>query len=399
MHRTRGRDRVRRVRKGLAAALVVAVLAAAVAGVAAIGIHGSGHARPRPAVGASSPPAPVLRTVALRSVAVHRGEKARLRYRLEASAGSTWTVTVAIVTVAGRQVKAQRLAGLVPAGESRTLNLLVNVPPGRYRYVVHMRDSAGREEAQATVAGLRVLRPLVPGFPSARNTAKAFAWAAGRSGQVAVGVVDTNGIATGYHEHETFQAASLAKAIILVAYLRSHRLPDPALDAVATKMIEESDNASANTMFAVVGSKGMLEAAKLAGMNDYKQGAGWIDTRVSAADEARLFSSYEKYLPAARRGFARKLLSGITRMQRWGIPAAAGPAGWKPYFKGGWLGLDNRLMVQAAWLEKGSRSWAVAVMSDDNPNRSYGWDTQKGVTGLLLGEEPEASYLATVLEY
>ena len=51
-------------------------------------------------------------------------------------------------------------------------------------------------------------------------------------------------------------------------------------------------------------------------------------------------------------------------------------------------------MVQAAWLEKGKKRWALAVMSDENATRSYGWDTQKGVTGLLLGQEPTPAYLA-----
>jgi hypothetical protein len=55
-------------------------------------------------------------------------------------------------------------------------------------------------------------------------------------------------------------------------------------------------------------------------------------------------------------------------------------------------------MVQAAWLEKGNKTWALAVMSDDNPTRSTGWDTQKGVAGLLLGQEPTPAYLAVVLE-
>ena len=103
-------------------------------------------------------------------------------------------------------------------------------------------------------------------------------------------------------------------------------------------------------------------------------------------------------MPVEGRGLARRLLSGVVPIQRWGIPAAAGPEGWKTYFKGGWLSLDNKLMVQAAWLEKGKQKWALAVMSDENPTRSYGWDTQKGVTGLLLGQEPTPGYLALVLE-
>jgi beta-lactamase class A len=226
----------------------------------------------------------------------------------------------------------------------------------------------------------------------------AFAWAAERSGDVAAAVVDTNGELSGYREHRVFQAASLAKAILLVASLRNDPTPDPSTEATLTKMIEQSDNGSAYTIFSRVGTKGMRAVAKLAGMQDYEQGAGWIDTRVSAADEARFFSDYESYVPKAGRSLARRLLAGIIPIQRWGIPAAAGPAGWKTYFKGGWLGLDNRLMVQAAWLEKGKKRWALAVMTDDNPDRSYGWDTQKGITGLLLGEEPTQAYLAPVLE-
>jgi hypothetical protein len=55
-------------------------------------------------------------------------------------------------------------------------------------------------------------------------------------------------------------------------------------------------------------------------------------------------------------------------------------------------------MVQAAWLEKGKESWSLAVMTDENPTRSYGWDTQKGVAGLLFGLQITPSYLAVVLE-
>ena len=40
----------------------------------------------------------------------------------------------------------------------------------------------------------------------------------------------------------------------------------------------------------------------------------------------------------------------------------------------------------------------LAVMTDENPDKSYGWDTQKGTTGLLLGRQQTAAYLARVLE-
>ncbi|HEY5387369.1 MAG TPA: serine hydrolase, partial [Thermoleophilia bacterium] len=262
--------------------------------------------------------------------------------------------------------------------------------------------SASSGAASAAIAGtaeLHVLAPLPPAFPGRKAVDAAFGWAAGRSGDVAAAVVDTNGVVSGYREHRTFQAASLAKAILLVASLRRDPTPDPSTEATLTKMIEESDNGSAYTIFALVGVKGMREVAELAGMTDYVQGAGWVDTRVSAADEARFFFDFESYVPVEGRSLARRLLAGIVPIQRWGIPAAAGPAGWKTYHKSGWLGADNHLMVQAAWLEKGKKRWALAVMTDDNPDRSYGWDTQKGIAGLLLGEEPTPAYLAPVLEY
>ena len=244
-----------------------------------------------------------------------------------------------------------------------------------------------------------MLAPLPPGLPGDKAVAAAKEWVSRRDGDVAFAVVDTNGeLADGYREHEPFQLASLSKAILLVAALRDDPTPDAAIEATLTEMITESDNAAASTILRRVGVKSMKAVAKAAGMEDYEQGSGWLDTRASAADEARFFSRLESLVPTAGRGLARELLSGITPMQRWGIPAAAGPEGWKTYFKGGWLGLDNKLMVQAAWLEKGKKTWALAVMSDENPTGSYGWDTQKGVAGLLLGQEPTASYLSVVLE-
>ncbi len=175
-------------------------------------------------------------------------------------------------------------------------------------------------------------------------------------------MVDSRGELHGRREHVRFTGASLVKAMLLVAYLRKE--PHPAsLDAAATLMIEESDNAAAYAVQGAVGMSGIKKVAKLAGMQDFKAGGSWIDCQVSAADQARFFYDYLSYVPASRRSFARKLLNGITPMQRWGIPAAAGPDGWKTYFKSGWLELDNVLMVQAAWVGEEGRQ--VVGRGDD----------------------------------
>ena len=132
-------------------------------------------------------------------------------------------------------------------------------------------------------------------------------------------------------------------------------------------------------------------------MKRFSPGGGWIASRVTPADQARFFLTMDKYIPAKHRAFARELLSGITPRQRWGIVAAAGPLGWKVYFKGGWSG-GNVNMVQAARLVKGDTVFALAVMTEGNPNWTYGFGTLKGVTGVLLGQQPTGAYLTEVLE-
>ena len=356
-------------------------------------------------------PAPALRLSRLGDVAVHRGETATIRYRLTGPSGAAARVTLVVTGAAGQQVKARRLTDAA-AGKWLEVAVPIDLEPGRYTYELRLGGDdlpaaaspspGAASPGPATVtasASLKVLPPLPPGFPGKKAVAAAKQWISGRSGDVAFAVVDTNGEdAGGYRRHEPFQLASLSKAIMLIASLRDDPTPDATTEATLTRMITESDNGAAYTIFGQVGATGMRAVARDAGMKDYEQGSGWVDTRASAWDEARLFSQFEKLVPAAGRSLARRLLSSVIPIQRWGIPAAAGPEGWTSYFKGGWLGMDNKLMLQAAWLKKGKKRWALAVMSDENPTRAYGWDTQKGVTGLLLGQEPTPAYLAVVLE-
>jgi Beta-lactamase enzyme family len=418
IYESAARRRRRRIRAAAIGALFAVLLVAALA-IAAEWVRDGGEgaaagtASHPPATSASAT-APALRLSGLARVEVHRGETATIRYRLGGPAGAETSVTLVVTDAAGRRVKARRLLDAAMAGEWLAAAVPIDLEPGRYTYELRLGDAgapavAGSPSPRATAsigrapitgsASLVVLPPLPPGFPGKKAVAAAKDWIAGRDGDVAFAVVDTNGEeAGGYRVHEPFQLASLSKAIMLVASLRDDPTPDPTTEATLTKMITESDNGAAYAIYAQVGSTGMRAVAKAAGLRDYEQGSGWVDTRASAWDEARLFSRLETLVPAAGRGLARRLLSSVIPIQRWGIPAAAGPEGWTSYFKGGWLGLDNKLMVQAAWLEKGKKRWALAVMSDEDPTRSYGWDTQKGVTGLLLGQEPTAAYLAVVLE-
>ena len=402
----RGRRRRRRtVLVAAAAVLACAAVAGAllIAGGRGAGAHtAGGGAGPAGAASAAASPAPLsspgpVAVVTLGAVKVHRGETARLRYRIDDPQDRRWAARLRVLDGAGATVRTQGLGAAVSAGAVHTAVFTVRIPAGTYSYAVHVQDAEGSTEATSTTSRLTVLKALPPAFPTAGAVKKAIAWASHRDSKVGVAVVDSRGELHGWHEHVRFTGASLVKAMLLVAYLRKY--PHAAgLDVTATKMIEESDNASAFAIQEAVGMSGVKKVARLAKMQDFEAAGTWIDSKVSAADQARFFFDYLSYVPASRRAFARKLLNGITPMQRWGIPAAAGPDGWTPYFKSGWLEMDNVLMVQAAWVEKGGVTWSAAVMTDRNPTKSYGWDTQKGFAGLLLGHEPTPAYLARVLE-
>ena len=241
-------------------------------------------------------------------------------------------------------------------------------------------------------------RPTVA-FPSVAAIAKGLDWAEDRDADVGVALVNSQGKLYGYNDRQQFQSASLAKAMLLVAYLRRYPEPTAAMRVTLTTMIEDSDNDSADAIYAVVGNRGLLGVAHVADMEDFTTGTSWINTEMTAADQAHFFFTYEQYLPAQSVSFARTLLSHITAIQRWGIPAAAGPAGWQVFFKGGWLGEDNYAMNQAAWLERDGVRWSLAILTAYNPTSSYGWQTLKGITGLLLGCQPTPAYLAIIHQY
>jgi hypothetical protein len=336
----------------------------------------------------------------LRAVKVHRNQRATLRYRVDSHGQALSAVTILIRRLDGRIARSFRLGAQAP-DKAHAHRFTATLKVGRYAWFVRATGADGVTTTSSTGRRLTVLAPLPPLFPDADAIARAFTWAKGRAGRVAVAVVDSHGVLHGYDMRRRFQSASLSKAMLLVAYLRRYPDPTAAMRATLAAMIDESDDAGADAVFGVVGDRGLLRVARLAGMTDFRAGASWIDAQVTAADQARFFYSYEQYLPRAAVGYARTLLSSIVPIQRWGIPAAAGPAGWKVFFKGGWLdedGYPNRIVTQAAWLERGKVRWSLAVLTADDPLQLYGLQTQKGVTGVLLGSAPTSTYLAGVHE-
>jgi hypothetical protein len=96
-------------------------------------------------------------TVAVRDVAVRRGRKAKLRFRVDDSVpcGPTAMAVLAVRAPSGRMVK-HFVRRLVPVGKTMSVTFVCRLPKGSYRWDVTARDTAGNPQSVAGAARLRV---------------------------------------------------------------------------------------------------------------------------------------------------------------------------------------------------------------------------------------------------
>jgi Beta-lactamase enzyme family len=242
----------------------------------------------------------------------------------------------------------------------------------------------------STDAGVGVFpelsEPQSLAFPGPAAIQAAHDYAARRRGRVSFAVADPRGGIAGRGVDRGYRSASLVKAMILVAYLDQVERDGQGLSeadvARLDAMIRVSDNDSASSTFRRLAPGALTGLARRAGMRSFAVAPeDWGSSRVTAADQVRLFLSLDRLLPAPRRlRYARYLLSHVASFHAWGIPQAGRPH-WRVLFKGGWRG---GLVHQAALLERGSRRVAIAVLTGGNPSESYGRRTVRGIAHRLL---------------
>ena len=292
-------------------------------------------------------------------------------------------------TVAGRTQRLSRYVTL--------LRIIAALPAGRFRWQVCFSvPTAGafldpQRPSRCSGVGYHGTGALPVGFPGPRAIARAQAYLAGRAGQTAFAVVDTEGRLSGVNVHSTFLTASVVKAMLLVGYLRrldamgQHRV-DSYSNSFLYPMIHVSDNNAATQCWSIVGDSGLYAVARAAGMTNFSVSGLWGSALLSPADQARFFFEMDSLIPREFVGYARFLLSTIDPTQSWGIPAIARPLGYQVFFKDGSepVGL-GQLVHQIGRLEGHHRTFAIAVMTDGDPTMQYGIDTIQGVTHALLG--------------
>jgi D-alanyl-D-alanine dipeptidase len=217
-----------------------------------------------------------------------------------------------------------------------------------------------------------------------------------RRGSTSLAIVNSAGRLRGLRPRHTYIGASVVKAMLLVAYLRSirGRMPTPGERAALGPMITRSDNDSADAVYRRLGDAPLVGLARKAGMRDFSVAYHWGSARVSAADQARFMRRFDRLTPLVSRAYARRLMSSIVTWQRWGFTRAARRAGFEIFFKGGWRRTPaGRLVHESALLERDGRRFSVAVLSDGNPSHDYGTATLRGVASRLLAprNDPESS--------
>jgi beta-lactamase class A len=191
------------------------------------------------------------------------------------------------------------------------------------------------------------------------------------------------------------QTASIVKVDILETLL--HQAAGPlsgSAAAVATGMIEDSDNDDANDLWNLAGGAAGIGAYnRLAGLTQTTLDAAgyWGETLTSAADQIKLLRQLVlpsgALRPAAQR-YGLNLMERISSDQRWGISSGV-PANAIVALKDGWVTLtsDTDWEVNSiGWVRGAGRDYLIAVLTAHDPSEQYGIDTASRVSSLIFAD-------------
>lgn len=241
--------------------------------------------------------------------------------------------------------------------------------------------AAGAAEARA--ATTRAAHPWVARIRAARSYAKQ------RRGIVGFAVTNERGKVLGGHQlNRTFLSASVVKAFVMTCYLRRGDVRDRALTGrergLLGPMIRRSDDSATNQLWGSIEPGCLTWIAERERMRGFTTGSIWGRTTITPAGTARFFYEIDRLVPKRHRAYARTLLRTVVPAQRWGL-AKQVPSGFTIFFKGGFVGPPGgRVENQGALYGSGTRRFALAVLTNNNPSHAYGIATQRTIARLLL---------------
>ena len=308
------------------------------------------------------------------------------------AAGTVAGLTVAGAgTPAGTQPGARGVPGGTAGHPSSASRLTVTAPAPSPRprsvRIPRVTSSAG----SAATAGRR--DPF--------GTAAA-SYLSGRDGAVLAAVYDLGTGRTWRTGRGGPQAeASVVKLDILEALLAERGSGLSTADrALTARMIEDSDNDAATSLWSEVGGAARIRSFNArAGLRRTVPSScvvcpgfawpGWGLTTTTPDDQIALLRQLvtpESVLTPAARGYALSLLENVIPAQRWGISAGV-PARVTVALKNGWLPLrgpdDDWQVNSVGWVSGGGRDYLMAVLCTGNPSAQYGIDTISRLAAMV----------------
>jgi hypothetical protein len=217
--------------------------------------------------------------------------------------------------------------------------------------------------------------------PFAQSALRAFL--SHRHGDITAAVQDERGGRTMvYRPGHPEDTASIAKVQILATLLHERRAParlNHAQRVAASRMIEISDNDSADALFRDEGgAKAMQAFDDAAGLTHTRVSSSWGLTRTTPTDQLILLGtvlSPSRLLTRRSRAYISVLMHHIAQADTWGVTAGPRAARARVAFKNGWLPRAGGWQVNSIGSVAGSgRRYRIAVMTDGDVTESYGID-------------------------
>jgi beta-lactamase class A len=208
----------------------------------------------------------------------------------------------------------------------------------------------------------------------------------------------TTGATVLYNQSVGFHTASIVKVDILATLLLQHQHAHTKItgseNSLAVKMITESDNDAANSLWRVVGgSAGVSAANKTFHLTGTRPGPGgdWGSTITTAGDQLRLLkvlATSDSPLSASSRAYELGLMNRVVSWQRWGVPTAAGTHASKVYNKNGWFPFSadggQWTINSLGEIVENGHTYLVAVLSNNNSSEESGEDIVGGVATIAV---------------
>ncbi|WP_082530427.1 serine hydrolase [Aeromicrobium sp. Root344] len=244
------------------------------------------------------------------------------------------------------------------------------------------QDSGAATPTRTPTTTTAPTRPAAATVPTEPSTAALAA--IDTDAEFAVSAVDVETGATLTYGDGSYDTASIVKVDILAALLHQAQQAGRTLTAsegaLATAMIERSDNSAATALFNAVGGKAGLEAFNdIVGLDDTVVGShgSWGLTQTTAADQVKLLEvvfGVGSVLTADSQAYEQELMSHVVDSQNFGVSAAADDAD-DAALKVGYLqrsatGLWD--VTSIGEIEAGGHTYLVAVLSDGNASYDDG---------------------------